>query len=211
MSRKEFTTKTRKAALKRSNMRCEAVGCDKPVFRRCLCAAHYSRLLRHGDIEATAKPANGDILTWLEDRHLHIGEECLAFPFLRNGNGYGRVTYGGQRIGAHRAMCILAHGEPPTPKHEAAHSCGKGHEGCVNPGHLRWATRVENLADRVEHNGGNRGSRHGNAKLSAEVVIAIRRRLAAGEAQASIAVDCQIEQSTVSKINRRVLWGWLNG
>ncbi len=48
-------------------------------------------------------------------------------------------------------MCILAHGEPPTPKHQTAHSCGKGHEGCINPRHLSWKTNQENSLDKREH------------------------------------------------------------
>lgn len=48
-------------------------------------------------------------------------------------------------------MCELVHGAPPTPDHEAAHSCGKGHEGCIHPKHLSWATHSENQLDRREH------------------------------------------------------------
>ena len=63
-------------------------------------------------------------------------------------------------------MCELAHGEAP-PRYEAAHSCGRGHLGCVNPRHLRWATSKENKADMIVH-----GTRP--AKLSAEQVRTIR-------------------------------------
>jgi hypothetical protein len=52
---------------------------------------------------------------------------------------------------ATRVMCKLAHGPAPTPKHHAAHSCGKGHEACINPKHLRWATPRENAADAKLH------------------------------------------------------------
>ena len=48
-------------------------------------------------------------------------------------------------------MCFLAHGEPPTPDHVAAHSCGKGRDGCVHPKHLRWATSSENALDLSVH------------------------------------------------------------
>lgn len=52
---------------------------------------------------------------------------------------------------ANRIMCILAHGEPPTPKHIAAHSEGCGHLGCVNRNHLSWKTQEENEADKKRH------------------------------------------------------------
>lgn len=36
-------------------------------------------------------------------------------------------------------------GPPPTPLHEAGHTCPHGeHELCVNPAHLTWMTREEN-------------------------------------------------------------------
>lgn len=71
-------------------------------------------------------------------------------------------------------MCILAHGEPHAENLEAAHYCGKGHEGCVNPKHLRWATASENQMDRVAHGTSNRGERQWMAKLTEEKVREIR-------------------------------------
>jgi hypothetical protein len=44
-----------------------------------------------------------------------------------------------------RIMCEWRHGAPPSPLHEAGHTCptGENHR-CVNPFHLEWMTRVEN-------------------------------------------------------------------
>lgn len=78
-------------------------------------------------------------------------EECLSWPFARNANGYGKIRLGSRMLTVSRLVCERAYGDPPTPDHEAAHSCGKGHEGCVNPFHLRWATAKENAADRIVH------------------------------------------------------------
>lgn len=78
--------------------------------------------------------------------------ECIKWPmFIDERTGYGRVgtrrMTGGRTIGfAHRVMCELAHGAPPTPKHEAAHECDN--RGCVNPNHLVWKTRSGNQLDR---------------------------------------------------------------
>jgi hypothetical protein len=78
----------------------------------------------------------------------------LIWPFARYNNGYGNVTFydalGKHSTGAHRIMCKLVHGEPPTPKHEAAHSCGNGTGGCINPHHLRSDTRGGNNADKKD-------------------------------------------------------------
>jgi hypothetical protein len=61
------------------------------------------------------------------------------------------LGYLGDTLYAHRLMCQLAHGDPPTPDHIAAHSCGRGHEGCVNPNHLSWKTYSENELDKRVH------------------------------------------------------------
>jgi hypothetical protein len=87
---------------------------------------------------------------WLAEQVGYAGDDCLQWPFGRS-SGYGMVKYEGEITYAHRVMCRLAHGEPPTPKHEAAHSCGKGHEGCINPNHLSWKTHAENQRDRIAH------------------------------------------------------------
>ena len=71
-------------------------------------------------------------------------------------------------------MCFLANGDPPFEKADAAHSCGKGHEGCVHPKHLSWKTRLENVADTYVHDTIMRGERHFNARLTEDDVKAIR-------------------------------------
>jgi hypothetical protein len=77
-------------------------------------------------------------------------DECLIYPFKRYTNGYGGTWVDGIETYAHRHMCKTKHGEPPTPEHEAAHRCGNGKRGCINPNHLRWATHAENMADTVD-------------------------------------------------------------
>lgn len=48
-----------------------------------------------------------------------------------------------------RLVCEETNGPSPSPKHDAAHNTPNGCVGalCVNGGHLRWATRSENLRD----------------------------------------------------------------
>lgn len=90
---------------------------------------------------------------------------CLIWPFGRNDRGYAYV----QRLGyIARLICIKIYGLPPTNKHEAAHSCGNGHLGCINYHHLRWATHKENCLDDCC------GENHHRAKLTEEQVLEIR-------------------------------------
>lgn len=85
---------------------------------------------------------------WLLQHVGYVGNDCLKWPYSGNWNGYGHLGWEGKIVKAHRLMCQLAHGAPPTNKHVAAHTCNNGHNGCVNPGHLRWKTPRENLIDR---------------------------------------------------------------
>jgi hypothetical protein len=101
-------------------------------------------------------------------------------------------------------MCRLAHGEPPTPKSEAAHSCGT--RICVNPLHIRWASPAENAADKLRHGTDGRGERNVRAKLKEGQVVAVRRRVASGENHQAIANDLGVNRSTVSMVGRGDTW-----
>jgi hypothetical protein len=56
----------------------------------------------------------------------------------------------------------------------AAHSCGNGHLGCVNPRHLRWATAKENAHDELLHGRKVYGEASPKAKVTSELVLAVR-------------------------------------
>ncbi len=103
----------------------------------------------------------------------------------------------------HRVMCILAHGEPLTERHEAAHSCGNGSKGCLNPNHLRWATPVDNHKDKVAHGTLSFGSQHYAAKLTDESIAQI---LMDTREQKTIARDYGVSQSTVSLVKSGKRW-----
>lgn len=109
------------------------------------------------------------------------------------------MQHDGKQWWAHRYMCTLVHGEPPTPKHTAAHNCGNGHEGCVTPLHLDWKTQAENLEDcrihgtLVRHWGGN------VRRLLPEQIQAIRG--ARGfQTQGQLAAKFGVSEGTVSDI-----------
>ena len=83
-------------------------------------------------------------LAWLKAHIDHQGDDCLIWPHSQNHQGYGQLGYFGKVRKAHHIMCLLVHGEAPTPRHHAAHSCGNGHKGCAHPKHLSWKTPTEN-------------------------------------------------------------------
>lgn len=100
-------------------------------------------------ISTPENPGNSLLMRWIRD-HLDYPHEdyCLLWPFARHVNGYCPIGRNGTNTYVHRYICKVIHGEPPTPKHHAAHSCGRGAEGCVNPRHLSWKTNSENQLER---------------------------------------------------------------
>lgn len=196
-----------------SNTICKIEGCDSSALyadrgRKGFCRIHYSRIHRHGDPNG-GRTAPGDVLRFINDVALNFkGKECLAWPFSTDGKGYGQVVIDGGHTRAHRYICRLVKGTPPTPSHLAAHSCGKGHLGCVNPRHLSWKTHAENMADMVAHGSSTRGERHSNAKLTEENVMAIFRMK--GSAPLSvISKKFSVRTSTVSRIHTGRRWSFL--
>lgn len=186
---------------------CGIEGCGKRRHSRGWCRAHYTRWQRHGDPLAGGTP-DGAPLAFLLNTLAIETDDCIAWPFNRNSAGYGAVWIDGKKRPVHRVVCARAHGEPPTPEHEAAHSCGNGHLGCINRKHLCWKTAVENAADKLTHGTDGRGEKNTSAKLTESDVLEIRR-LRGIETQRSVAAMFGVGRTTVGMIQCRRNWGWL--
>jgi hypothetical protein len=186
---------------------CQAPGCTKPARQGGCCYAHYQRRRRYGDFDTVKKLPFG-AQNWLREHVSESGNDCLIWPFARNSQGYGVVELNGRQTSLQHAMCTLAYGAAPTPKHQAAHSCGNGHLGCGNPNHLRWATATENAADTLIHGTRARGERQGSSKLSENAVREIRS-LAGRTKQRDIAVAFGVSQGQVNRIVQRRQWAWV--
>lgn len=152
------------------------------------------------NMSGSSQKGKGRAIAWLRQHMSFRGKECLTWPFYRLiPHGYGRLGYEGGLYYAHRYMCEQVHGPAPTSKHEAAHSCGRGHTGCVNPRHLSWKTRTANLLDRRTH-GTHVSHRYGNqGKLSASQVARI---------QALKGKKTQFELAAMFKMSRGCIQYW---
>ena len=189
-------------------MNCKAQQCSKPIKALGLCSMHYKRWSQYGDLNGDRTP-KGAPWKWLQDRVGFDGDDCLIWPFNRPKDGYGRIMILRRCKLAHRVMCEIVHGDPPTLRHEAAHSCGRGRLGCVNPKHLRWATPEENQADRISHGTSNRGERHGSAVLDEKQVRQIRK-MKGDVSQKDIAAAFGVSRTAIRLIHNRETWGWLD-
>ena len=124
---------------------------------------------------------------------------CTLWPFGKMGFGYGQIWFMGAKVPAHKAMCVLAHGEKPFSAAQVAHSCGV--RLCVNPNHLRWATPKENALDKWNHGTVKDCDKCFHAKLTVAQVRSIyldRRTLDAIAAEHR----CSIETVSLIQLGR---------
>ncbi|MGZ2449562.1 hypothetical protein ACVIRO_002316 [Rhizobium ruizarguesonis] len=187
---------------------CSIPKCGNTHYAKGYCNAHYKRLKKHGGPLAGGT-SRGEPLRWILEVALHhTGDECLIWPFGKDGGGYGQIWIDGKVAITSRYICELVNGAPPTPEHEAAHSCGKGHETCVSPIHMSWKTPAENAADRLIHGTHGRGERSAHAKLTeseAREILALKGI----EKQVNLAKRFMVSQMTISRIQAGRKWAWL--
>lgn len=74
------------------------------------------------------------------------------------------------------------------------------------PGNLLYESRQDNLARRVGHGTDNRGEKHPQAKINAEIVRQIRARRLSGEKVKDLAAAFGLRPGDVSNICNRVIW-----
>ncbi len=106
-----------------------------------------------------------------------------------------------QQVSVHVMVCEAFFGPRPSPMHHAAHRNGICTDNRVE--NLRWATKFENEADKVEHDVRAWGERHGMHKLSEVEVLDIRsRNTRLSEEAERYGVTIQ----TISSIRHRKTW-----
>lgn len=125
----------------------------------------------------------------------------------KSDKGYGGFYLNGKNMGAHRASWILHYGEIPEGMH-VCHTCDN--PKCVNPEHLFLGTNADNRQDSVDKgraNGGSiPGSQHYNHKVTEDIVLLIRKLRSEGHKQKDLAVQFNLDPTTISDIIRRKSW-----
>jgi hypothetical protein len=196
----------------RAKPACSVADCGNQAGTRDLCRGHYQRWRRHGnvfaDVPLKETSSRGAPLKFIHEVAVrYTGDECLIWPLGKANYGYGEVLVDGQKRLAHRVVCELVHGKPPKGKNDAAHRCGN--RLCVNPFHLRWASRAENVEDMIAHGTALRGEKGTTARLTERDVREIRA-LKGKMPQKEVADKFGITPKYVGEIqSRRASWSWL--
>lgn len=128
-------------------------------------------------------------------------------------HGYRRVNLWSRgklkTVRLNRLVCLVFLGDPPSPKHHAAH--GNGDKSDNSLSNLRWATKAENEADKVLHGTDNRGIKHPLAKLTEEQVRAIREAPRRHGIGAELARKFGVHRNTINEIRRGDKWTSVGG
>jgi hypothetical protein len=189
---------------------CSVDGCEKPVRTKKsgLCTAHDHRLRRHGDpLRGTA--GTGEPLAFAAAALASETDECILWPFGKDGHGYGRMTVDGRPVTVSRWVCENINGPPPSGRRsDARHTCGNGHLGCITKKHLQWGTRQQNCNDTVAQGRTTRGSKNAAAKLTEAEVRAIRS-LRGVLCERELGDRFGISAAQAGNILRRKAWAWL--
>ena len=140
-------------------------------------------------------------MIWMRDHREYKGDDCLYWPFGKTSAGYGQFGRDGKMKFVHRYMCEYTHGPAPEG-YQAAHSCGNGAKGCVNPRHVSWKSPRENQLDRAGH--GTASTGYKRRKLTEKQAAQIRA-LAGLQPVAITAINYGVSEQTsgISKAARR--------
>jgi len=186
---------------------CTVEGCDRKLTSKIHCSKHHSRFRNYGDANFTKTAPTGEPLKFFEAALSLDTDECIDWPYAKS-HGYGVVYYQGRDWVASRLMCERVNGPAPEGLIDAAHYCGRGDKGCINPKHIRWANRVDNSADKEIHGTVNNGTRNGSCKLSEESVIYIFSKKGF-VSQSKLAKQFEVAQTLISAIHTQKIWKWL--
>ncbi len=142
---------------------------------------------------------------WSKVKRGH-NEQCWEWTAYCKKSGYGMMRVGSLKDGsrrtefAHRVSFEISHGPIPKGMH-VCHRCDN--PSCVNPSHLFLGTPAENHADCIQKRRHHFGEHHKNAKVTSEIVCAIR---SSTDTQRELANRYGINQATVSVIKNYRAW-----
>lgn len=151
------------------------------------------------------KRGAGRGITFLRALVGHVGRECVIWPMGTDRDGYGMFGFEGRTYKAHRWICEATHGPAPSPDSHAAHDCGNGHRGCVNPSHILWKTPTDNARDRLKHGTANFGKGRPDRKLTVEQVREIIA-LKGQKSHVELAAIYNVSDSMIRKIQQGINW-----
>lgn len=130
----------------------------------------------------------------------------------RKSDGYHKLTLtnaDGNHEDVYVHQIVLLAFVGPCPENmESCHRDGNPSNNSFS--NLRYDTRLNNAADRVQHGTGTRGITHNTTKLTEQQVLEIRQRICNGGGDSSISRDYNVSRAAIWSIRVGKSWGWIN-
>lgn len=98
---------------------------------------------------------------------------CWVWMGARQKGNYGTICVSGILTKTHRLAWELANNAKIPKGMFVCHKCDN--PPCCNPDHLFLGTCQDNVNDMIQKDRGNRGTRHGNVKLTDEAIKQIKK------------------------------------
>lgn len=135
-------------------------------------------------------------------------DACWPWNGYRIESGYGKCYWRGRMVMATHASLAMDGRAVPKGRY-ACHTCDN--PPCVNPAHLFVGTPTDNMRDASRKGRTCLGERNAMAKVSAEQVVEIRARRAAGERLRVLADEFGVAESAICNIARGNTWDRIEG
>jgi len=168
-----------------------------------MCDMHYRRTKKFGDPHIRG----GRVIPSPEDRFwekVDATGDCWAWSGAHDRDGYSVFSIDNRSVKVHRFAYELLIA-PIPPGLTIDHLCRN--TGCVNPSHMEPVSMAENLRRAHRHRSTSaRAESSSFAKLNPDLVREIRRSVAAGEMQKTVASRIGISRANVSLIVTRKTW-----
>lgn len=184
-----------------TNRKCLVDDCDKEKVSKGYCKSHYDMMHIRGSTDRCCA-AKGDSYVWIVEQmreRSRIG--CwLDWNFATKLMGRPAIKIDGRnRPAAHLILELDGRPRPSSPNDCALHSCDVPE--CLNPSHLRWGSRQDNVDDMI-----SRG-RGWVKRLTLDQVLLIRReRPRSHDGIAKMARHLNVSNSTVIRVIRGKTW-----
>lgn len=175
----------------RGNISCVRCGSDGAVGRK-LCRKCYNQTRTLGNLNDYPLLGPQDVF----ERRINKTDTCWLWTGTRNEYGYGIFLLPREKqIRAHRYAYEFFTGKKIPQGMVIMHSCDN--PPCVNPEHLRVATKGENNNDTAQKNRHNYGTDHWNGRLTQKDIDAVR---SSKETKASLSRKYGVSYSHIWRI-----------
>ena len=185
---------------------CKAEECSRPPIKRGMCNAHYLRWWKATPKEERPAPT-------VEERFwakVEKGRRCWLWTGYRRPSGHGIfVAENDRHVSAHAFALELQVGYPTPEGKEACHRCDN--PPCVNPRHIYYGTRQENINDAWARGLVPAGSEKPSALLNEEQVLQLRTRYAEGADAKALAAEYGIKVVSLRHIVLGLKWKHVGG